>query len=82
LSAVGGARTPISQAIIETGLFVGLIVGIGWASEHGAPFTKMVIQFMEIPALLVGFFLVVRLFVVIGRETGLKPGKRDGNKKA
>lgn len=48
-SAEHGLR--LVTLFVELGLFVGLMVGVGWASEHGAPLTKMVMQFLEVPSI-------------------------------
>lgn len=81
LSALGGARTRISHALIEVGLFVGLVFVVIWLSEHSGSVSKTVIGFLEVPGFLVGFGLFIRVLVAIAREikedTASKgPGKR------
>ncbi len=71
LSALGGARTPISQAIVEVGLFLGLIAGGNWVYEHATPSVRPVLGIIFVVfGFFIGFALLMRLLIVIAKETG------------
>ena len=66
VSALGGTRTPISQALVEVGLFVGLIAGAGWVYEHANPSVKpLLAMFFMFFGFFVGFGLLIRVMVSI-----------------
>ena len=72
-SALGGARTPIAQALVEVGLFLGLVVGASWVYEHANSATKpILVLFFMLFGIFIGFGLLVRVMVVIGKETNKK----------
>ena len=68
LSALGGARTPIGQALVQAGIFVGIVFGVVWASEHGGPAAKSIVAWLEVPGFLLGFILFIRVFAAVVRE--------------
>jgi hypothetical protein len=69
-SALGGARTPVSQALVEVGLFLGLIAGAVWVYEHATPSVKpaLAISFLFF-GFFVGFALLVRVMTTIISST-------------
>jgi hypothetical protein len=65
-SALGGARTPISQALVEAGLFLSLIAGANWVYEHVAPSAKPMLQvFFFMSGFFIGFLILVRVVTAI-----------------
>ena len=54
VSALGGARTPISELLVELGFFLGLVYGAIWAYEHTGPAAK---PWLEIVFVLFGVFI-------------------------
>ena len=68
LSALGGARTPIGQALVQAGIFVGIVFGVVWASEHEGPTAKSIGALLEVPGFLLGFILFIRVLAAVVRE--------------
>jgi hypothetical protein len=68
LSAILHFRTPVSEAIVELGLWLALMLGVDWAGSHGGEAVKFVAPLFLMFGYLVTFFLFVRLFVAIGRS--------------
>jgi hypothetical protein len=60
IAALGGARTPVSQALVEAGFFLALVAGADWVYEHATPSFKpiLLIFFMFF-----GFFISIAVFV-------------------
>jgi hypothetical protein len=82
ISAVGGARTPVTQVLVEFGIFVGIVLTVVWAFEHGGSATKGISVALAFPGFFIGFFLLIRAILVLSREitddgpsTGPKAGK-------
>jgi len=66
LSALGGVRTPISQAFVEVGLFLGLIAGASWVYEHVAPSAKPMLEiFFFLAGFAIGGLLLIRVLIAI-----------------
>lgn len=81
LSALGGARTPVGQALVQAGIFIGIVFGVVWASEHGGPAAKSIVGWLEVPGFFLGFILFIRVLAAVAREikgdlTG--PNKPEG----
>jgi hypothetical protein len=65
-SALGGARTPVSQALVEVGIFLGLIAGANWIYEHATPSVKPTLAIcFAFFGLFVGFALFVRVVAAV-----------------
>jgi|SRR5215469_7051206 len=68
LSALGGARTPVGQALVQAGIFVGIVFGVVWASEHGGEAAKSIAGWLAVPGAFLGFLLFIRVFSAVVRE--------------
>ena len=68
LTAMGGARTPVGQAIVELGLLLGLIAGAGWIYERGPQLAKAAVEFIAIFGTLVIFALIARLLIAVAKQ--------------
>lgn len=81
LSALGGARTPVGQALVQVGIFIGIVFGVVWASEQGGPTAKSIVGWLEVPGFLLGALLFLRVFVAVMREIKgdlARPKKPEG----
>ena|SRR5216683_1889490 len=84
LAALGGARTPVGQALVQAGIFVGIALAVIWASERGGPATKTFVGFLLVPGFFIGFVLFIRVLAAVAREVredmasaGPKSGKPE-----
>lgn len=82
LSALGGARTPVGQALVQAGLFIALVFGTIWWSEHGGPTAKAIVGILIVPGFFIGCFLFIRVAAAVVRETRQDidaiPGQKSG----